>query len=80
MTFDEALGAEVKAARVRARLRQVDLAALTKIPQPKLSRIENGKESPSVAAFIAIGNATNRDPASLLAAAIVYTQAEDGAA
>ena len=72
MTFDEALGAEVKAARIRARLRQVDLAAKTKISQPRISKIESGKTSALAAELVAIGDATNRDAASLLPESNAY--------
>jgi transcriptional regulator with XRE-family HTH domain len=75
MTFDEALGAEIRAARVRARMRQVDLAERVQITQSKLSKIENGKESPSVATLVLIGLATDRDPASLLPLPYAYALA-----
>jgi transcriptional regulator with XRE-family HTH domain len=76
MNFDEALGAEVRAARVRARMRQVDLAERAGISQPRLSKIETGKESPTVATLVQIGLATDRDPASLLPGPIAYVQSE----
>jgi transcriptional regulator with XRE-family HTH domain len=74
MNFDEALGAEVRAARGRVRLRQVDLAERAGITQPRLSKIENGKESPTAATLVQIGLATGCEPASLLPSPIVYTQ------
>lgn len=79
MTFNEALGAEIKAARVRARLRQVDLAEKVDVGQPAISNYESGKASPSVATLVEIGRATGQDPVFLLRSANAYAMSQQDA-
>jgi len=52
-----AIGQQIRAAREKQHLRQVDLAVAAKLYQPDLSRIELGKAAPNIHALIRLAAA-----------------------
>lgn len=57
------LGRSLRAARVAAGIRQVDVTAKAKISQSRLSRIEQGNAVPTEADIVALGGLYRLDPA-----------------
>jgi len=56
----------IKLARVKADMRQTELARLTGLTQSTLSSLENGKQDPTIPTLMKIAKALGVDPGSLL--------------